>query len=667
MKRFKVIITIAMVIVLLALSIPAMVSADNIQDDVVVGGNDTFTAGGSTTINYRIVANGRDGSNVNASYPATVTINTPADVTSTPLILSFTACEDGSNKNEQSVVFTSAKPGDYAITVTVTGGKPGNNGWNTAPANFTLHVLAAPPTSTPTTLTVSPATGTYGGTVTLTATLSPAVSGKSVSFTLNGGSAGSDDTDGSGIATVTDVDISGINAGTCIDCIGASFAGDSGYGASSDTADLTVDKADADIDVTPYDVTYDGDAHTATGTVKDVDDEDLDGLDLSGTTHTDAGFYKDDPWTFTDVTGNYNDDSGFVDDNIDKADADLSSISGYTGVYDGDPHGAAGTAVGVKGETLDVLDLGESFTDVPGGTADWTFTDVTGNYKDASGSVDIVISEADADLSNISGYTGVYDGDPHGATGTAVGVKGETLDVLDLGGSFTDVPGGTAHWVFTDVTGNYKDQNGDVAIIITKAPTTTTLTSSLNPSIPGWSVTFTATVSKDTSMGTLDGGKVTFWEGATKLGETTLSSGVTTATYKTSYPSTGSHEITAVYGGNTNFKGSSGSLTQNVVEPYLVGPFAPLVKIGAGVGQFKAGSTIPVKFQITAGPNGPLIIDAQGTVVIGTSTANFRWDNTAQQYIANVKAPSITNTYTVYITIKGVVTSLSWSSVKITK
>ena len=32
------------------------------------------------------------------------------------------------------------------------------------------------------------------------------------------------------------------------------------------------------------------------------------------------------------------------------------------------------------------LDLGASFTNVPGGTANWTFTDVTGNYNNKSGS-----------------------------------------------------------------------------------------------------------------------------------------------------------------------------------------------------------------------------------------------------------------------------------------
>ena len=48
-----------------------------------------------------------------------------------------------------------------------------------------------------------------------------------------------------------------------------------------------------------------------------------------------------------------------------------------------------------------------------------------------------------------------------------------SLDGLSLGDSFTDVPGGTAHWTFTDI--NYEPQSGDVQIVINKASSTTTV------------------------------------------------------------------------------------------------------------------------------------------------------------------------------------------------
>ena len=47
-----------------------------------------------------------------------------------------------------------------------------------------------------------------------------------------------------------------------------------------------------------------------------------------------------------------------------------------------------------------------------------------------------------------------------------------TLSGLDLGASFTNVPGGTATWTFTDATGNYNNATGTAAIVITKANAT---------------------------------------------------------------------------------------------------------------------------------------------------------------------------------------------------
>jgi hypothetical protein len=80
------------------------------------------------------------------------------------------------------------------------------------------------------------------------------------------------------------------------------------------TANIT--KASATITVTPYNVTYDGSAHAAVGTANGVLNENLSGLDLSGTMHTAAGSYAGDGWTFTDVTGNYNNTNGTVSDAI---------------------------------------------------------------------------------------------------------------------------------------------------------------------------------------------------------------------------------------------------------------------------------------------------------------------------------------------------------------
>ena len=75
---------------------------------------------------------------------------------------------------------------------------------------------------------------------------------------------------------------------------------------------LTINRANATITVTPYSVPFDGNPHTATGTATGVNGVSLAGLVSRGTTHTAVGDYPSDPWTFTDVTGNYNNTSGTV-------------------------------------------------------------------------------------------------------------------------------------------------------------------------------------------------------------------------------------------------------------------------------------------------------------------------------------------------------------------
>ena len=98
------------------------------------------------------------------------------------------------------------------------------------------------------------------------------------------------------------------------------FAGNDNYNSASSTVKDEITKADAKITVTKYSETYDGKAHTAVGTATGVESTPADLtslLDVSGTTHTDAGTYTGDPWTFAG-NGNYNLASGQVDDEIQQ-------------------------------------------------------------------------------------------------------------------------------------------------------------------------------------------------------------------------------------------------------------------------------------------------------------------------------------------------------------
>ena len=54
-----------------------------------------------------------------------------------------------------------------------------------------------------------------------------------------------------------------------------------------------IGKTSATIDVTSYSLNYDGGTHAAAGNAKGVLNESLSGLDVSGTTHTNAGDYPE--------------------------------------------------------------------------------------------------------------------------------------------------------------------------------------------------------------------------------------------------------------------------------------------------------------------------------------------------------------------------------------
>src|SRR5262245_715001 len=78
----------------------------------------------------------------------------------------------------------------------------------------------------PTTLTVSPASGTYGGTTTLQATLTSVnrpISSQSIDFALNGIGVGTAMTNSRGVAILNNVNLAGLNANTYVTAITAVF------------------------------------------------------------------------------------------------------------------------------------------------------------------------------------------------------------------------------------------------------------------------------------------------------------------------------------------------------------------------------------------------------------------------------------------------------------
>jgi hypothetical protein len=106
-------------------------------------------------------------------------------------------------------------------------------------------------------------------------------------------------------------------------------------------------------------------------------------------------------------------------------------------------------------------------------------------------------------------------------------------------------------------------------------PTTTTVTSNLNPSYFTNSVTFTATVTAPYATPT---GNVTFYDGTTVLGVgtlTALTGTSATAVYFTSALAVGTHNITVSYAATTDFNASASSNLAQVVQPPLPFDGAP--------------------------------------------------------------------------------------------
>src|SRR4029078_632821 len=169
-------------------------------------------------------------------------------------------------------------------------------------------------------------------------------------------------------------------------------------------------KANATVVVTPYTcpgTTYDGHPHTATFTLNGVNGETgetVGTVDVSNTTHTAAGTYASDFWTFTGATNYNNIGNTTITDCIAKANA-IVVVTPYacpTTIYNGSSHTAAVTSItGVNGETgatVGTVDVSNT-THIMAGTYssdNWSFTG-TANYNNiAATTITDCIAKKDA-------------------------------------------------------------------------------------------------------------------------------------------------------------------------------------------------------------------------------------------------------------------------------
>ena len=110
--------------------------------------------------------------------------------------------------------------------------------------------------------------------------------------------------------------------------------------------------------------------------------------------------------------------------------------------------------------------------------------------------------------------------------------------------------------------GNFQTSTGTDSTspqVVNQDSSSTTISSSVNPSVFGQVVTFTATVSAMSPGAGTPSGTVTFEEGSTTLAATVSVDSSGKATFSISSLSPGTHTITALYKGDGNFLTSSGS------------------------------------------------------------------------------------------------------------
>jgi hypothetical protein len=159
------------------------------------------------------------------------------------------------------------------------------------------------------------------------------------------------------------------------------------------------------------------------------------------------------------------------------------------------------------------------------------------------------------------------------------------------------------------------DSNKIVTLLnqsVASTPTTTVLTSSLNPSAYGQSVTFTATVAATTGTPT---GTVSFFSGANQIGGPVTLDGDLKATFSTDKLNALTHFVTAKYNGAAGFAASTSNVVDQVVTKATTTAVLTADRLTAAFG-------VPITFTVTvssatATPTGPVTFLDGATVLAG--------------------------------------------------
>jgi hypothetical protein len=195
-----------------------------------------------------------------------------------------------------------------------------------------------------------------------------------------------------------------------------------------------------------------------------------------------------------------------------------------------------------------------------------------------------------------------------------------------------------------------------VSQVVNQASTTSTVTSSANPSTSGESVTFTATVTPASPGAGTPTGTVNFLDGTTQIGTGTLSNsgGSDTATFATSSLTAGTHSITAVYVGDTNFTTStSPALTQTVNQAPAITSAASTTFTTGTAGTFNVTTTgfpTPALTETGTLPTGVTFTDNHnGTATLASTAATPAGTYPLTITAANGITPDATQNFTLTV------------------
>jgi hypothetical protein len=166
------------------------------------------------------------------------------------------------------------------------------------------------------------------------------------------------------------------------------------------------------------------------------------------------------------------------------------------------------------------------------------------------------------------------------------GVASITTSALTPGSHSITATGGDGNFFFHTST------SAPVTQVVNAATSSTAVTTSPNPSVVGESVTITATVTPSAATGSVE-----FFDGATSLGTSPLSSG--SAALATASLALGSHSITAVYSGDLTYPTST-----SPVHSHTVNSASTSTAVTTSPNPSVVGESVTISASVTVNPPG---------------------------------------------------------------